>query len=440
MLVRYEPIPEQSSSLKAAWTPTVAGAGVVADISGSGKHGTRVGSCSWEQDPYFGSVIDCFANESGLTFPNTLGVTTAGTWQVWYKTPSLTFLAPNPYGIFMTSSGNDGLMIRVNGSALGALWLQISGVGRSILGTLPSRVGVWTLLTGTYDGDKLRLYMDDIPDTVSASFPGVLDWWNSASARFGMGCLGGGALNAGYSYNGLARAPLILNRALSQDEISQVYTRAKKACWKTEGALVSLADEGGIVGNYLSNTQFQFGDTVGRWRVELDTIEGQQCKVITCKTAGWLYLDKSVMQQRGGAGAFGGWDFWYYMSANAGVRRFHVISSTKDSATSNGYTLSFDTPGSIENFLWTAGAWGGTLWTTVNGAIPVAGWTNLKYSRTVAASHDLLVNNSRPAVTGGSIPATNAAHLSSNYLLMLCRTGDKISIDGSHPFTKSLKS
>jgi hypothetical protein len=430
-IIQYRPRVTIEPALRAAWTPDVVG-GVIPDLSGNGKNGTPVKpEMLIEDDPYFGKVMRTFAKEGGFSFPATLGLTTVGTWGFWFKTATLVLPVGTLAALLSANVSNGYFGLSAPGLAYTFGTVVISGTPRNITHAVSTRVDVWTLYTCTYDGDKLRIYRDGELGNTSPSYPGTIDSWDAGTGYVGR-------LSAlTYSFDGRIRSPFVLNRCLSGIEVADLYNKAKAACWKTDyGAVVSLADEGGVIGNYLSNTPWRFGDATGRWRVETDTIEGRQCKVITCKTAGLLYLDARQMKQEPGAAAFGEWDFWFkHASGTAWYMLFCAsVPLGATDAGQNGYRVYGDTTPTAVIHKRTAG-----VGSTVAGpaAWPVgSAYFNWKIQRTVAGVFTMSRSD------GLSMTGTDTSHLASNYVVLSMGADDKMAlgdIGGRHSFRKGLK-
>ena len=250
-IIQYNPLPPltEGAFLRAGWTPQAIN-GVVPDLSGFGKTGTpTTAPCpAFENDPMFGSTLRTYANESGFTFPATLSVTTAGTWCAWYRVPTLT-VGGGGFSALFTANADDGYFyLASNAHAHPGCTLVFAGVPRSLQIAPASRIGVWTLYTCTWDGDKIRLYSDGVLGNTSISYgPGTtVQSWNAGTGKIGKLTL------ATYSLDGNLRAPFILNRCWSDAEVAAYYSSARAACWKSDfGVFVDLADQGGVVGAYL---------------------------------------------------------------------------------------------------------------------------------------------------------------------------------------------
>jgi len=192
----------------------------------------------------------------------------------------------------------------------------------------------------------------------------------------------------------------------------------------------------------MSNTQWQFSDTVGRFRVETDTINGRSTKVITCKTAGSLYLKREEMQQEAGASAFGEWEFWHYRTAGA-VSRVALVSSTPTLTAFNGYAVYVQGADVVYLLRYDAGAIGSFMFYSIAGQALRNAWLKFRVSRTVAGIFTLYVNDALPVRDGGANPTVaDAAYLTSNYIVIEAQVGDKLalgSVDGANAFVKRLK-
>jgi hypothetical protein len=317
-----------------------------------------------------------------------------------------------------------------------------TGIPRTITHSVSLRVDVWTFFTYTYDGDKMRIYRDGILGNTSPSYPMTVDSWNTGTGYCGK------YPSATYSFNGNIRVPFVLNRCWSAEEVAAYYSLAKSAMWKTDyDASTSLADEGGVTGQYLSNTPWQCGDTAGRWRISLDTIQGKQCKVIECITSGLLYLDKAKLQQEAGALAWGEWDFWLYHGAVAGS--FDIVLNATIVALplttgQYGYVLGTGGAPAWQCYGVNNGIGTGLYMTGPAGSFPFQVWHKLELRRSVAGVFTFYLDDGLASTVGGSgtNPMTDTAHLSGNYIVIRFRAGDKISlgaIDGSNAFCKRLK-
>jgi len=192
----------------------------------------------------------------------------------------------------------------------------------------------------------------------------------------------------------------------------------------------------------MSNTQWQFSDTVGRFRVETDTINGRSTKVITCKTAGSLYLKREALQCDPGALAFGSWDAWIYR-ASAGTLTLGLFSDIVVVAGRNGWAFEQFSAVGWQMHRWTAGVDAFPAWGIAGMAQST--WQNIRVDRTVAGVWTIYKDGALLSTAGGAgtNPFTDTAHLTGNYIVLSMGIGDKLalgSVDGSAAFCKRLKS
>ena len=431
--------PLRDPGLVAAWLPRPVN-GVIPDVSGNGKTGTLVqpGSC-YEEDPYFGPCLRNYANEAGFTFPCTLGLTTQGTWGLWYLLSTPVLPAGN-YSLLLNGSAfsDYAVALQGNNNCRAAAGLVLNGANRALLdpAAVPSIVGVPTLQITTYDGDKMRIHRDASLVATSPSYAGPISAWNAGVGRVGYSSA------ATYAVNGRVFTPFVINRAWTQDEITAYYNLAKRACWMSEyRAVLSLANEGGVVGQYISNTPWQCSDTTGRFRIQTDTINGRTVKCITCITAGTIYMDMAQARQAGGMAAFGEWE-WWHKRVEVANHSLGFIASATATATTTGYEIVTTSTGGLICYRRAAGAVAATEFSTANGAYALNAWNKYNMRRTVAAVGTVLLNDVVVPVAAGANPFTDANVLTGQYVFVDMGVGDKISlgaIDGSAAFVKRVK-
>lgn len=218
MIIQAPPLPPYVPGyVRAAWTPQSVN-GVIPDLSGMGKTGTPVGQACYECSPYYGSVLRNFGLDAGFTFSCVLGVTTAGTWMADVEVATLTTPAGGRMHLIEGNSNADYLALITNGSCFLRGALTLGGVARTLDDNLPARVGVKTFFAMTYDSNYIKLYIDGTLRQTSVSYGGaVITNWNAGTGRVGYGAAGTLGLD------GYLRAPCVLNRCLSGDEIAALY-------------------------------------------------------------------------------------------------------------------------------------------------------------------------------------------------------------------------
>jgi hypothetical protein len=115
------------------------------------------------------------------------------------------------------------------------MWVVLDGVidNAESSTSVSSRVGEWTHVAGTFDGDAIRLYIDGVLEG-SKDMPG--DAGCAANTQLCIGGQFGGSAGTNELINGVIDEVCVYNRALSEDEIVQNMN--------AEGlAVVSAADK-----------------------------------------------------------------------------------------------------------------------------------------------------------------------------------------------------
>lgn len=425
-----------SSTLKGSWTSRAV-AGSVRDQSGNGKHGTMITGACWERHPFFGDEMHTAGNESGFSFPCSLGLTTQGTWIVWHRCSTL--VAAGGLAILCVgANGGSNFGFSTNGTL--EVWgsLRLDAVQRTLTDaeSAPARVGVDTMFAMSYDGDKIRLYRDNILTEESASLGGALSDWNGGTGKFGAWS------GATIPFNGRLIPLGIWSTALSSSEMGTIYDMARRACFKTDwGYWISTAAEGGVAGGRLSNTPLRTADATGRYTITTDTIDGTTVKVVSCSTAGELELKRFQMKHTAGAASFGEWSGYFYRAAGTAITFAYI---TENGTTSRkGYSLSCDANGAMS--LLRTNAVGGTeatLLTTANGAIPASEWCKVSIRRRIDGQFTVYVDDVAVTAATGSNPATDTTNIAASGWIIGLGVGCKVSLAsgiGHYALTKYLK-
>jgi hypothetical protein len=111
--------------------------------------------------------------------------------------------------------------------------------------------------------------------------------------------------------------------------------------WQSDwGFQVSPAAEGGTIHGQIGtrSSPFRAGDAVGRWKIETDTVDGQLCKVLTCMTAGMVYIPASLFFDTTPTEAcFGTFRCWM-SKADASTLTWKFAGTDLDAA-ANGYAF-----------------------------------------------------------------------------------------------------
>lgn len=207
---------------------------------------------------------------------------------------------------------------------------------------------------------------------------------------------------------------------------------AKAIQFKTDwGYNISPANEGGVTGQQIGGnaSPFRAGDATGRWAVKTDTIDGRLCKVLTCKTAGSVYIPAAYFANTTPTeAAFGTFEAWLYRT---GLRIDWSFISPTDFA-------GFNPAASYKLYL----AAGNTLiYETLVGAIitgtPLAAdaWHRFRITRNIAGGFALYVDG----VADGT--GTDVTTTVSKYMVFYMSAGDKLAlgdVGGNHGLVKML--
>jgi prepilin-type N-terminal cleavage/methylation domain-containing protein len=150
--------------------------------------------------------IDC---GSGLNITSTITI------ESWINTNTLTL--PNTYKMIFNgnASGNSYLAISTNLKAYPFLSLNIGGTQRTLSSTFTPIINTWYHIVGTYDGDKMRIYINGSLSTTSPSYVGAL---NMVGAKYI-----GKYVNVGYNFSGLMDDIRIYDVAVPISQIKQQY-------------------------------------------------------------------------------------------------------------------------------------------------------------------------------------------------------------------------
>ena len=248
----------------------------------------------------------------------------------------------------------------------------------------------------------------------------------------------------------------IYNRALSSQEVATVYNRGKNAGYIAgNGINISTASRGGIIGSYLENTKWQFGDTTGRYTIVPQTINGRVCKALTSSTDNtkFLYISSAAMGMSPSEAAYGQWE-WSYKTVTAGqspiVGLIGSVPKYMTDASYNGYLVWVHASNQIWLCKYTAGVLS-TIFSTANAYTVANTWYRFRVIRTVAGAFYVYIKGGiytgwtlASAVGGsGSNPVTDTSFTTSNFGTLVVATSNTpyfILSDPSseHSFRKTL--
>ena len=138
-------------------------------------------------------------------------------------------------------SGGMGVNFSLNFGNSGNFWGTPDANG----GGQPVSAGVWHHIAGTYDGDKMQLYVDGQPSGNPAYYAGPIlnisssSFLSIASEEGRTAC--GSACTANRFFNGLIDEATIYNRALSASEIKAIFTNGPSGKFNAAEFAVSPA-------------------------------------------------------------------------------------------------------------------------------------------------------------------------------------------------------
>ena len=138
-------------------------------------------------------------------------------------------------------SGGMGVNFSLNFGNSGNFWGTADANG----GGQPVSAGVWHHIAGTYDGDKMQLYVDGQPSGNPAYYAGPIlnisssSFLSIASEEGRTAC--GSACTANRFFNGLIDEATIYNRALSASEIKAIFTNGPSGKFNAAEFAVSPA-------------------------------------------------------------------------------------------------------------------------------------------------------------------------------------------------------
>jgi hypothetical protein len=206
--------------------------------------------------------------------------------------------------------------------------------------------------------------------------------------------------------------------------------------WKTDyGASVNKTN---VISGFLDDTPYIA--TTGAWRISTDTINGQNIKMIDCKTSGVLSIPTSEFGQTSAEAAYGKWEFWInHADASETIIGFiNSVAGAYSNANQDGYSLWLD---SSERLIMKEVASGSETakGTTATGYFAAATWHKITITRSGAGAFTLYLNDTIVTVSTGDNPFTDTTFTTSNYINFDIDAGDKIAyadVTGNHAFVK----
>lgn len=153
--------------------------------------------------------VDCVAGSS------LVNITGAITIDFWFNTNTLTL--PNNHRMIFegNAAGNSYISLYGNNLACPFLSLSIGGTQRTLNSNLVPLINTWYHVVGTWDTDKMRIYVNGVLKGTSISYTGVL---NMAGAKYI-----GKYVAAGYNFSGKIDEVRVYDKAASISQIKQNY-------------------------------------------------------------------------------------------------------------------------------------------------------------------------------------------------------------------------
>jgi len=257
--------------------------------------------------------------------------------------------------------------------------------------------------------------------------------WSAAQAtNWVVGKFGDTNAGSDESFGGLVCNPRIGLGVLTAAQVQARYLEGARAIqFKTGyGFQVSPVREGGVLGQQIGGTlsPFRAGDTTGRWLIETDTIEGKSCKVLTCSTAGKLYLSTAGMADATPTeAAFGTYDL-YARKADASVFDMNLIATVSTGITT-GYGFKWAADESVVVYEYGVGN------VVAGGSASHSVWHRFRLTRSITGLFTAYIDG----VSFGT--GTDITTLTSGYMVFDMDAGDKLSLSDmqeSHCLIKHL--
>ena len=252
---------------------------------------------------------------------------------------------------------------------------------------------------------KIHIYLNGVD--VAATIAGACGTPTFGANTFCLGYDGATAPNC------QMRMAEVYNYCMDATEALRQYRRDRRVNPETHATFatpISTAIRGGTVDAVLEATAWRFAEAVGRWRVDADTIQGVPVKVITCTTAGQLYMATTYQGVDPYDAAMGRWTIWLKRTASAQPSRILLNASASTYPAGFQYYVEIDDANVSLNYNV------GTVLVTT--AIALSGaWHKIEVSRDTNNLWTLLIDG----IAKGT--ASHATYVTSHYMVIADLTG-----------------
>lgn len=423
----------QESGLVGSWPMRIVG-GIVPDESGNGYDLSVISGAPTHKSGLLGSALSFGGAEAAQynTVPASLGGN--GTFEAWVNVRTI----PNVNGCVLEYSPGGTERYTISSAAGSFVFGHYNGVSTVAQGADAPQNHIHHVVATVQNGTTVRVYVDGVDGTKTGS-PA-----NLGAARITIGAIYGGSRYL----DGDVYSAAVYSDVKDADWVQRQYAKGARAIQFSSGwgVPVSVAAEGGAIGQYLGGTPLRFGDATCRAKIVAERVTyggtTKLCKVIECTTAGLLYMPTSLYRFASPTeAAYGLFDFLVNKGAEGNTTDVLFVASVAGGQAAGGqaaYLVRINSSEAVA--LNTQSA---TLCRSANSAISVGTWNRIHVARTPTGSFSIYLNGTLMSVAGGAgtNPVTDTSNTTSDYVVLDLDAGDKIlwaSEDGQWGLAKHL--
>ena len=296
--------------------------------------------------------------------------------------------------------------------------------------------GALHYVVAVMDSLENLLYIDGV---LVGSGESSLDDWSSYAGVLHHGGRRVGGVNG---FSGCVGSMLIHNVAKDQDWVTQEYLKGAQACqFKTGwGVRESLGNE--VANSRVGVNSSPFEILSGAWQMSMDTVDGQNVKVIECVTNGGILVPTSLFEATATEAAYGTWEWWFNKTSTGNVSFMFTASAESliGGGTQDGYLIEASA-GELYYLRRVDNGVRADLMFTAGGVVPTDSWNKSRTTRRYDGSFTMYLNDVAVTPAGGTNPITDATYTISNYMVIEMERGDKIAYSdqrGDHSIVKYL--